>query len=430
MRTRSILSLGLSALVLGGTMVGCASQGSLAVAAGKAQDRSAKEAAKQAEGAREAIAKRKADKAVKFAEAAVSLDPQNSEHRALLGQAYLLAGRFVSAKDALTDALTLDPGNGRVALNLALSQIALGDWETARQTLAGHADSIPVGDRGLALALAGDPAGGVAILGEAVRAPEANAKTRQNLALALALAGRWGEAQAVAAIDVSPAEVDKRILQWASFARPANAYDQVAALLRVTPVEDAGQPVALALAQSASTQVAAVSTVDPIDAYMPAAAEEAPQIAAEMGQAVAASDPAELAQPAAPAASGVVFGPRQEIVQAIPIVAERAVAQAAPRKPSGSYVVQLGAYRDTGAARAAWYNVSQRVSSLSGHAPSGMKVKTAKGVFHRLSVNGFSRAEATELCGQVKASGGNCFVRAAAGDAVASWAKGPQVASR
>ncbi|NDS27982.1 tetratricopeptide repeat protein, partial [Escherichia coli] len=55
-------------------------------------------------------------------------DPQNAEYRALLGQAYLLAGRFASANQALGDALTLNPGDGRVALNLVLAKIAGGDW--------------------------------------------------------------------------------------------------------------------------------------------------------------------------------------------------------------------------------------------------------------------------------------------------------------
>ena len=83
------------------------------------------------------------------------------------------------------------------------------------------------------MALAGDPGGAVEVLTAAARSPEADVKTRQNLALALALAGRWPEAKAVAAVDLSPADVDKRMTQWATFARPAGAADQVSALLGV-----------------------------------------------------------------------------------------------------------------------------------------------------------------------------------------------------
>ena len=45
----------------------------------------------------------------------------------------------------------------------------------------------------------------------------------QNLALSLALAGRWQEAKTVVAVDVAPDEVDERIMQWAAFARPQSA---------------------------------------------------------------------------------------------------------------------------------------------------------------------------------------------------------------
>ena len=79
---------------------------------------------------------------------------------------------------------------GKAALNLALAQIAQGQWDVARTTLAEHAEAIPARDRGLALALAGDPNGGVALLIAAARTPDADARTRQNLALALALSGR------------------------------------------------------------------------------------------------------------------------------------------------------------------------------------------------------------------------------------------------
>ncbi|MFX6040683.1 hypothetical protein ABTE96_22175, partial [Acinetobacter baumannii] len=81
------------------------------------------------------------------------------------------------------------PDDGRAALSLALAQIATGNWEGARATITAHANHIAPADRGLAIALAGDPAGAVDILTAAARAPEADAKTRQNLALALALAG-------------------------------------------------------------------------------------------------------------------------------------------------------------------------------------------------------------------------------------------------
>ena len=73
MKTRMILSLGLSALIFGGTMVGCTATGGNGIAS--ASDRNAKLAAKaaatNANDAARALARRDAESAIGFAEAAV-----------------------------------------------------------------------------------------------------------------------------------------------------------------------------------------------------------------------------------------------------------------------------------------------------------------------------------------------------------------------
>src|ERR1044072_4757705 len=112
MKTRTMLSIGLSALVLTGTAAGALSVG---MAASAASAENPKKAASEAAAARKFMAKRQAGKAVQHAELAVAYDPQNAQHRALLGQAYLLAGRFTSAKQALGDSLALDPSDGGAA---------------------------------------------------------------------------------------------------------------------------------------------------------------------------------------------------------------------------------------------------------------------------------------------------------------------------
>ena len=193
---------GLSALAL------CVAAGGAyqveAVAGARSSAREASAAQKHADRARKAIARRDAVAAVQSAELAVGLAPRDADCRALLGQAYLLAGRFDSAHTALADALKLAPDNGKAALNLALAQIAGGDWAGARATLDSHADTIAISDRGLAMALAGDPAGAVALMLPVARQPGSDAKLRQNLALSLALAGRWQDARLVASLDLPP----------------------------------------------------------------------------------------------------------------------------------------------------------------------------------------------------------------------------------
>ncbi len=460
MKIRSKFVIGLSALAASSTLAGVIATEGFALSAFATDAPNAKKAAQEAGQARKAIEKRKAGDAVAHAEAAVANDPQNAEYRALLGQAYLLAGRFASANQALGDALTLNPGDGRVALNQVLAKIAGGDWAGARAMLDGHADTIPAADRGLAFALAGDPVKAVEILGPAARAEDATAKTRQNLALALALSGRWAEAKQVASVDVAPDQLNARMMQWLSFARPTNAYDQVAALLNVTPVQDAGQPQQLALAQqnvmlaAAATQpVQPVQVPEAVDTYMPGVPANAEAVAAEAGvstAAVAAAAPAVAmteANPVAGTNAGVVFGPRAEVVQKVSAAAMRAavptvaVSAKAPRlieksaaiaRPArGNFYVQLGAYVNPAVARDAWNRMDDRVAALAGQTPYGAKISTKAGNFYRLSVGGYDRDGANALCRQVKASGQTCFVRAGAGDATAAWVKpGTRVAAR
>lgn len=453
MNARRYLTIAASALVLGAPIVGGpAVLSGLAVANGKAETVDTRKAAKSAKDARKALAKKNAQLAVTLAEQAVAFDPKNGEYRKLLGETYLFAGRFVSAAQALNEALSLDPANGRTALNLALAQVATGEWTTARQTLETHAATIPASDRGLAFALAGDPGTAVAVLSDAARQPGADAKTRQNLALSLALAGQWQQAKAVAAVDLPPDQVDARIMQWATFSRPQNAYDQVAGLLGVTPIADRGQPERLALARSMTVAVAAQRVADPVDTYMPgqtaidsAAAVTPPAPPVEAGSVAKV----EIAAPAVtpPSTGGVVFGERKEVVQAVPVPAllakrSAAVKPAATVKASfgtarvfksaplakfvqsdGDWAVQLGAYDSSGVARDAWGRAVKRIPALSGMTPSSASIKTGAGAFERLAVGGLSRADAVKLCGKVRASGSKCFVRSDAGDKAVNWGK-------
>lgn len=418
-----------------------------AIADARHDARQEKKAAASAVKASKAIAKKQWDKAIAAAEAAVALAPDDAGYRTILGSAYLKAGRFASAETAYGDALTLRPADARVALNLALAQIATGKWSEARTTLDRHADTIAPADRGLALALAGDPAAAVTLLTAATRTAAADAKTRQNLALAMALSGEWQQARTLIGLDLAPAEADARIVQWASFARPAGASDQVAALLGVTPVKDPGQPVALALAGAVPVAVAAAV---PVEAYMPgppspemvAAAAPAPvvtpaappaPVAVALAPAVRpvplVSIPVPPAQPYVPA----VARPARLLTAPIPYKTAIAATTRAARAPAkGEWVVQLGAFENAAVAQDGWKRATRRFAALSGHVPGGMSASVRGATFYRLSVGGFARADAVAMCRLYRAKGGTCFVRQQAGDRLAAWArpKGVQLASK
>lgn len=465
MKTRPIITFSLSVLILGGAVAGYTGNGFTAFAGTR---ETSKAAEKEFDAARKNLSKGNVDAAVKQAEAAVGYDPEVASYRLLLGQAYLKAGRFTSAQTAFSDALTLDPANGKAALNLALTEIANGNWDGARRTLDANSSTIAVSDRGLAIALAGDPAAAIEVLDAAARAPEADAKTRQNYALALALGGRWSDAKTVVAMDVAPDQVDARVMQWATFAKPVSASDQVASLLGVTPVEDTGQPARLALNGRGAVGLAAAQ---PVDTFMPKAQPEAVAVAADMRTPVteAAAKPVDFATapPAwnssvsseivAAAVASVSFAPRQEVVQAVPVRAVRTVpakvapgmaitkprpavtAVATPKpavgaaKPAiaaidpapvkGNFFVQLGAFENAAVAKDAWGRVTRSHPGFAGREPTGTPITTKGGTFYRLSVGGFARGDANALCNGYKAKGGKCFVRTGAGDKTAAWVK-------
>jgi Flp pilus assembly protein TadD len=452
MKKNVTLQIAASTLVLGLTVVGCKPAGSLYRPASASANVVTGEAAaaKVYEQARIAVQKADLASALGFAERAVELSPRDAGYRMLLADLYLKNGRFLSAEQAFTDVLTLDPGNNRATLSLALAQVAQGKSREAMERLDRVSSAAPA-DAGLAYALAGQPQRAIELLGEAARAPGATARVRQNLALSYAIAGDWQKARVIASQDLSPNDVASRLEQWASFANPTSAHLQVATLLGTSPVQDAGQPTRLALAPSAPEA--------PVFAEAPAAASaEAPVAVAETqaqtfaysppehGDAFAAPAaieavdvPASASTPAkvvtgtqfAAAVTSLVNSPEPAVEPAAsaarlasapirPFVPAKAEKKA--RSGQGRFVVQIGAYRSAAQVEKAWSRAIRHYRL--GNEPMSTKVSIpGKGIFHRLAVSGFhTPAEAARACQSIRGKGGNCFVRANAGDAPVRWA--------
>ena len=216
--------------------------------------------------ARTAIASGEAQAAVASAELAVEQEPRNAGYRAMLGAAYLDAGRFASAATAFDDALTLGEASPRTALGYALALIGSGDQRAALGVLDDWRGQIPAADRGLALALAGDPNRAVQVLSDTLRSGENNAKVRQNLAYSYALQGNWRAARVMAAEDVPGDMLDARLSQWAKTATEGAHRERVAGLLDVPVARDPGLPQRLALneAPAAQQQLAEAAAMAPM----------------------------------------------------------------------------------------------------------------------------------------------------------------------
>lgn len=220
-------------------------------------------AARVATRANEAMERGRAERALRYAEEAVTLAPADANYRTLLGQAYLANGRFLSAEASFDAARELGASDSRTVIGHALSLIATGRAAEALELVDANAATLPASDFGLALALAGQPERGALVLTDVVRAGESTARDRQNLALAYALAGRWLEARLIAGQDLGPALVGPRMEQWAGLVQSSNPAMRVAGLIGATVRQDPGMPVRLALRESAPVQMAAAEPVDP-----------------------------------------------------------------------------------------------------------------------------------------------------------------------
>lgn len=405
--------------------------------------------------AQSALAKGQAEKAVQHAEAAVLAEPRNPGFRALLGAAYMEAGRFESAATSFGDALDLGDTNPRTVLSFALAKIATGQPRAAASVLDEHANNLDQADLGLALALAGQPERGVHVLVNAVRgSDEATPKLRQNLAYAYALAGNWRAARVMAAEDVPADQLDTRLGEWAAMTAPEMSQQRIASLLDITPRSDNGQPQRLALANFPAQEVMVAEAAAQGDAEMELAAAEPVRVAdpapsATFSAAFAAAEPSVAT--VKPAASGIRYV-SNPVVQALPASgnARRAAPAAAPRLAQGAtqrrmaataagapaqsapatHLVQLGSYDSKLEATRGWSVLQARFPQLKGRKPVITEAVVNGRTFWRVAADGFTSQSAKAMCGTVKSAGRGCFAYAASSPPAGAVKRDVQVAAR
>lgn len=441
---RTVLPLGLAGVMAVAILAGTGFSAS-SVVAKPAPDRVAADVQK-------AISRGDTAKAITMAEGLVAANPREARYRALLGQAYLRAGRFESAAQALDDAMKLGDNSSRTALSLALAHIGSGNNRQAVAILDDWRDAIPAADLGLAYALAGETNRGVAILSDRLRGGENTPKLRQNLAYAYALDGRWREARLMAAQDVPADQLDGRISNWATQTRPEDGRLRVAGMIGVPLRKDSGMPAQLALNASEDQQQLAAETA--------AQREPAPAVASTAELPPVDANPAELAQyqpvsapvatpaaapaPARPATDGsfaasfgdapVAAPARASLPDPVPAraAAPKAkapvqAAQAAPasaahrpglrprREPApvagkgSSHAVQLGSFSSEQGARRAWGYYAKRNPELRNFKMTITPATVRGKKFWRVAATGLDGRGAGGLCSKVKSRGGVCF---------------------
>jgi Flp pilus assembly protein TadD len=428
-KSNRMIGLAVTTALAAGLLTGCATQ-------------SAPRADLSASKAEAALGKGKHEKAVEHAEAAVLAEPRNAAYRAMLGSAYLDAGRFGSAATTFDDAMKLGDNSARTALSLALALAGAGDYQQASAVLSDWEGDIATADLGLAYALAGQPERGIHVMSNAIRGGENTSKMRQNLAYSFALAGRWKEARLMAAQDVPADKLGSRIEEWAQMAQPQAWQARVAALLGA-PVgaADRGQPMQLALSNHPSIEqlaAEAAAYAQPVEVAEAAptshhggellpVGDAAPEVAVRSYAAPQqAAEPDDFqatfaaVAPASAALSQVTHDTRrfvqEPVVQAVATrqsaAPKPALAAAATKRSDGTHLVQLGSFLSEQGARRAWGIYAKRYPELANHQMVISEAEVRGKRYWRVSAAGFGRASSSAMCGQVKSSGQGCIAYA------------------
>lgn len=296
----------------------------------------------------------------------------------------LASGRFAEAAALNAGLLAENPDNRQAQLGYALAQVGLGqaDLAAVRLRALALASDVPDPDVGLALALAGAPQEGVAILQRAATRPEAGPRVRQNLALALALADLWQDARRFVEHDTGQAQATRQLTRWAVLAA-LPPQDRLASFLGVVPVHS---PTALAHAEP--PLVTSASVTQPETMTPPAA------MAIEAG-----------------AVSAIALGVTvQEPATTVPTA--RQVGGETPPRPetkSMGWVVQLAAVRHVENLEAGWASLQARHPDLLARYTPEV---TRGPAWSRLSIGGFNgREDALAQCRALRLAGTECFVR-------------------
>ncbi|WEK46063.1 MAG: SPOR domain-containing protein [Candidatus Andeanibacterium colombiense] len=424
-RDTRLIGLALTTALAGATLTGCAASAPLAsTSASKAET---------------ALAHGNHTSAIEHAEAAVQAEPRNASYRATLGAAYLDAGRFASAATSFNDAMKLGDNSPRTALSLALALSADGKGNDAQALLADWHDDIAPADLGLAYSLAGNPGKGIQILFNSIRNGDNTAKARQNLAFSYALNGQWREARLMAEQDLGKEKVGDRMAEWSTEVDPAGYRERVAGLLKVAPnAADPGQPVQLALANSAGAEqlaaeasaTAAPAAPQPTPtetAFAAAAGEELAPIgdAPQAGFAAAAYQAPEV--PRGDSFQTAFTPPPSSAALAAVSMDARAFAAPAPRGTpakrvtsgfvadagGAGHLVQLGSFASEQGARRAWGIYVKRYPELADHDMVLTEAMVKGKRYWRVSAGGYSMASSRAMCGRIDSRHGDgCFAYA------------------
>ncbi|WGM32355.1 tetratricopeptide repeat protein [Brevundimonas sp. NIBR11] len=158
------------------------------------------------------------DQAASTAQQVLVTQPQNIDAMLELGRAHIARGQAFYGIAALEQAKALAPNDWRPLslLGVAYQQVRRADdaravWNEALRLSPDNAEVM--NNAAMAQMTGGDPAGAETLLRRAVAQPTASIQMRLNLAMALGLQGKIGEAEQIIRRDLPP-EAAERNLEW------------------------------------------------------------------------------------------------------------------------------------------------------------------------------------------------------------------------
>lgn len=396
--------------------------------------------------------------AQRLAELAVAADRTDTQAQLVLARTYLAQGRFGQAADLFVAIPETDSRSFKAKLGLAMAKLGAGYQDEAVKVLTSLAkvvgpDMELASDVGLALALANQPTMAIDLLEAVVRQPTADARARQNLALAYALNKDWTQAKTIAAIDLTESQIEAALSQWSKLAvapvgvrlanlmgisaqsnptgpetqvaslepretqsalsTPSTVQDQEAPVVASEPVNLAPVPVTLASLESLASSVG-LQDVTPVALPVVATAqvaepteEAAPEAAAPSSEVSAPATVASASVPTTVRFSPVSGKPSVEPVaaslrlEATPDQTSETVA-ATPNAPKANatavgealpatvrWVVQLAAYRFAETHKNGWRYLQTKYASVLGGMGATLSSSGTQDGLYRLSVGDY-----------------------------------------
>lgn len=300
------------------------------------------------------------------------------------GKAALALGNFSAALEGFSRAVNLLPGDPRPKSGKAIALAATGKIAEAIVTLHGTNDRSSLSNKALVLAATGSPGAAIDILEPLLRGGGAQARDRQNLAMAYLLDGQEDRAFQVARLDLDAASVNETFTFYRSLASLGRA-ERMQALVTGTidPAWTKSEAANLSLEESKDRQIAAQRMVTKKPAPILAAAPIKPE-------------PVKKVRP-------VNYKPGD-----IPPLLE----------PEG-WALQIGAYRTLKRLTDGWGILYERNIDILKDIPPrrsemdfGSRIEGPSGFYFRLNAGPLKTlAEAKALCTELRKRGTSCWIR-------------------